>query len=159
MTMGAFLLCGQFYKEEKIMKELENIKYVIFGFNDQETGNKLRLFFKKHTDKDVDFNNIKHYENGFKLLLFTVPLDTFNTVGITGACCAPNSVKRINGSIDSFISWYEKEYLPSIAKVRRGPMITVVLSNGLTVRIPLKNARETVRQMEENIKYNKKKKK
>ena len=111
MTMGAFLLYGQFYKEEKIMKELENIKYVIFGFKDQETGNKLRLFFKKHTGRDVDFNSIKHYENGFKLLLFGVPLDTFDTVGITGACCAPSSVKRINGNIDELISWYEDDYL------------------------------------------------
>ena len=46
-----------------------------------------------------------------------------------------------------------------INKVNKEPMITVVLSNGLTVRIPLKNARETVRQMEENIKHNRKKKK
>ena len=140
------------------MKELENIKYAIFGFKDQETGNKLRLFFKRHTGKDVDFNNIKHYEDGFKLLLFSVPLDTFSTIGITAANCSPSYVKKIHTSVDTFISWYEKEYLPSIAKVRRGPMITVVLSNGLTVRIPLKNARETVRQMEENIKHNRKKK-
>lgn len=80
----------------------------IFGFKDRVTGNKLRAFFKKHTGKDVNFNNIKHYTDGFKLLLFSIPLKTVTTIGITSAHYCP---ARKFGNLQDFIDWYEKEYL------------------------------------------------
>ena len=42
-------------------------------------------------------------------------------------------------------------------KIEKVAMLTVVLSNGLVVRIPAENWRETIKKMEENIKFNKKK--
>ena len=44
-----------------------------------------------------------------------------------------------------------------MAEKKKEPMVTAVLSNGLVVRIPLEGYKETLRKMEENIKYNKKK--
>ena len=52
----------------------ENVKEALFGFNDKETGIKLSAFYKKHTGREVDFNAIKHDKDGFKLLLFSIPL-------------------------------------------------------------------------------------
>ncbi len=156
------------------MKEQETFKKVIFGFHEKEVGNKLRVFFKKHTGRDVDFNSIEHYKNGLKLLLFSVPLDTVDLIGISAAGCTPSYVKKIHGPVDEFISWYEDEYLPSRkettsnhqrdeintsakSNVFKVAMVTAVLSNGLSVRIPAENSSEIIRQMEENIKYNKNK--
>ena len=44
-----------------------------------------------------------------------------------------------------------------MAGKKKEPMVTAVLSNGLVVRVPAKGCKETLRKMEENIKYNKKK--
>ena len=88
----------------------EHITHAIFGFKDKETGEKLRQFFKKHTGKDCDFNGIQHYKNGFKLLLFSIPLNTIQQVGITAAGCAPSYIKRFTG-LDDFVTWYERDYL------------------------------------------------
>ena len=80
----------------------------IFGFIDKETGEKLSKFFKKHTGKDVDFNQVQHYKNGFKLLLFSIPLDKFETIGIT----ATNGYPAAKFSkLEDFINWYENNYL------------------------------------------------
>ena len=82
--------------------------YVIFGYADEETGNKLNKFFYKHTNKDINFNKIQHYQSGFKLLLFSIPLNTIETVGITAANFSPF---RKFGSLEEFADWYEQEYL------------------------------------------------
>ena len=94
---------------------MKRIKYTgaIFGFKSEETGNELRIFFKKHTGKDVDFNKIQHYKNGFKLLLFSIPLNTIQQVGITAAGCAPEAIKRFSG-LKEFVDWYENCYLHKI---------------------------------------------
>ena len=89
---------------------VSNFTKAIFGFADTETGNKLREFYKKHTGIDIDFNNIKHYKNGFKLLVLDLPLGKFSIIGICAAGCAPHYVKRFNKGIDDFIFWYEKVY-------------------------------------------------
>ena len=91
------------------MPTRNKITKAIFGFKDEETGEQLRLFFKKHTGRDIDFNNIKHYKNGFKLLLFSIPLDTIDIIGITAAGCAPSYVKRFSG-LNDFIKWYENDF-------------------------------------------------
>ena len=90
-------------KEEDIRN-----KYVIFGYSDEETANKLSKFFYKHTGKDVDFNNISHYKSGLRLLLFSIPLKTIQQVGITAACYSPFKKFR---SLDEFVNWYEQIYL------------------------------------------------
>ena len=95
------------------IEDTTNYTKVIFGFADLETGNKLREFCKKHTGIDIDFNNIKHYKNGFKLLAFDLPLGKFTTIGVTAAAYSPHDVKRISGSINDFIYWYEHDYLGS----------------------------------------------
>ena len=120
-TMGAFLLCGtlkqagkqagKHVKEEISMQAKTEITKAIFGFKDKETGEQLRAFFKKHTGRDVDFNSIKHYTDGFKLLVFSIPLNTVDIIGITAAGCAPHYVKRFCGLKD-FIEWYENIYNP-----------------------------------------------
>ena len=85
------------------------IDKAIFGFKDNETGEKLRVFYKKHTGKDVDFNKIQHYNNGFKLLLFSIPLGSITQIGITAARCTSKDVKKFS-SLDEFINWYENLY-------------------------------------------------
>ena len=90
---------------------VSNFTKVIFGFADVETGNKLRKFYKKHTGLDIDFISIRHYKNGFKLLVFDLPLGKFSIIGISAAACAPYYVKRFNKGIDDFIYWYESNYL------------------------------------------------
>jgi hypothetical protein len=92
----------------------ERITYAIFGFMDKETGEKLRQFFKKHTGKDLDFNEIQHYKNGFKLLLFSIPRNTNEQVGITAADCAPSNVKRFS-NLNEFIRWYEGLYSKGVS--------------------------------------------
>ncbi len=94
---------------------MKRIKYkgAIFGFKSEEIGNELRIFFKKHTGKDIDFNKMQHYKNGFKLLLFSIPLNTIQQVGITAAGCAPETIKRFSG-LKEFIDWYENCYLHKI---------------------------------------------
>ena len=94
------------------MKEYELIKFAIFGFKDKATGDTLREFFKKHTGRDVDFNNIEHYNDGFKLLKLSIPLESIGTVGITEANYRPTpTYKKFHCSVDDFIDWYENEYL------------------------------------------------
>ena len=93
------------------IEDTANYKKVIFGFADLETGNKLREFYKKHTGIDIDFNNIKHYKNGFKLLVFDLPLGKFSVIGITAALCAPSNVLKFHDSIVELISWYENKYI------------------------------------------------
>ena len=88
------------------MNETKIINKAIFGFNDEETGNQLRTFFKKHTGKDIDFNSIKHYRSGFKLLLFSIPLNTIEEIGITAAGAVPYSFKKFH-CLKDFIDWYE----------------------------------------------------
>ena len=84
---------------------------VIFGFADRYTGNKLKEFYLKHTGREVDFNSIQHYRDGFKLLVFDLPLGKFIQVGITAASCAPKDVLRFGGSVNELIYWYEHDYL------------------------------------------------
>ena len=126
--MGAFLLYGcvclyalnniclsrhkQALRRRKMRRE--RFTHAIFGFKDKETGEKLRQFFKKHTGKDIDFNQIQHYKDGFKLLLFSIPLNTIERVGITAAGCAPSSIKRFSG-LNEFIGWYEGVYLKEVS--------------------------------------------
>lgn len=86
------------------------ITKAIFGFMDEETGKKLREFYQKHTGVSIKFNNIQHYQNGFKLLVFDLPLGKISTIGITAAVCHPNYVKTFH-SLNEFISWYENVYL------------------------------------------------
>lgn len=161
-------------------------KYLIFGFNEEITCIKLRSFYKKHAGKDVDFNDIRHYPNGFKLLCFTLPICSYRKISITEAIRrSGQEYIKFHDSIDKLIEWYENEYINStsnavswkeIEKVStiptkepsplkskekhtsREPMITTVLSNGLVVRVPMENADETIRKMEENIKHSKKQK-
>ena len=85
------------------------IKEALFGFKDEKTGNKLRAFYKKHTGKDVDFNAIKHYKSGFKLLVFAIPLGGYTTLGIT--CANGYDAKKFIGPVEDFINWYENDYL------------------------------------------------
>ena len=89
------------------------ISKAIFGFTKEETGERLREFFKKHTGQDVDFNKIQHYKSGHKLLLFSIPLDTIELIGMTVAGCHPKDVKCFNG-LDEFIDWYENVFLNRI---------------------------------------------
>ncbi len=89
---------------------VSNFTKAIFGFADIETGNKLREFYKKHTGIDCDFNSIRHYNNGFKLLVFDLPLGKFSIIGICAACCTPHYVKKFHKGIDDFILWYESNY-------------------------------------------------
>ena len=91
------------------MPTQNKISKAIFGFNDEETGEQLRIFFKKHTGRDVDFNKIKHYKDGFKLLLFSIPLNTIDIIGITAAGCTPSYVKKFSG-LNDFIEWYENVF-------------------------------------------------
>ena len=111
--MGAFFFfMDAFYKEEKRMKKYECIKHAIFGFKDEETGEKLREFFKRHTGKDVDFNGIKHYQNGLKLLRLSIPLNSIGLISITEAAHrGSKDYIRFTSSIDTVINWYENEYL------------------------------------------------
>ena len=83
--------------------------YVIFAFRGEETGRKLSDFYFKHTGKRVDFNAIRHYKNGVKLLRFSIPLGHFETwpISCTGFNCGPRS-------IDEFVEWYEERYLKSV---------------------------------------------
>ena len=85
------------------------INKAIFGFKDNETGEKLRLFYKKHTGKDVNFNKINHYNNGFKLLLFSIPFGSITQIGIAAAGYTSKDVKKFS-SLDEFINWYENLY-------------------------------------------------
>ena len=87
----------------------ENVNKALFGFKDRKAGDKLRAFFKKHTGRDVDFNGIKHYTSGFKLLLFSIPLGSVSTLGIT--CANGYPAAKFTGPVQEFIDWYEKEYL------------------------------------------------
>ena len=87
----------------------ENVNKVLFGFEDKKTGDKLRVFFKKHTGRDVDFNSIKQYKSGFKLLLFSIPLETVTTLGIT--CANGYPARKFTGPVQEFVDWYEEEYL------------------------------------------------
>lgn len=103
---------GIIENKKQINEELRFTK-VIFGFQDEETGKKLSAFYKKHTGIDCDFNKIKHYSSGFKLLAFDLPLGKFMTVGITAAGCSPYNVLRFSRGIDNFIYWYEHDYLES----------------------------------------------
>ena len=86
----------------------EDIKEVIFGYKDNETANKLREFYLKHTGRDIDFNNIKQYKDGFKLIKFSIPLKDISEISITEA--SHYKAKKFS-SLDEFIKWYEKEYL------------------------------------------------
>jgi len=92
------------------MKNKNEITKAIFGFKDEEIGIRLSNFYEKHTGKYVDFNKIEHYKNGLKLLLFSIPLDTIEQIGITAAGCSPSYVKRFS-KLDDFIDWYENDYL------------------------------------------------
>ncbi len=87
----------------------ENVKEALFGFNDKETGIKLSAFYKKHTGREVDFNAIKHDKDGFKLLLFSIPLGRISTLDINEANGYP--AKKFSGPVQEFMDWYEKEYL------------------------------------------------
>lgn len=87
----------------------ENVSRALFGFKDRKTGDKLRDFFKKHTGRDIDFNGIKHYTDGFKLLLFSIPLGSVSTLGIT--CANGYPARKFTGPVQEFIDWYEREYL------------------------------------------------
>ena len=58
---------------------------VVFGYGDKETAEKLRAFYKKHTDKDVDFNAMRNPKSGFALLVFNIPLSKFEEINITTA--------------------------------------------------------------------------
>ena len=91
--------------------ENQKPKYVIFGFKDKVTGKKLREFFKKYTGKDVVFNDIKHYSDGFKLLCFALPLCYFREVSITEAIYRSGpEYRKFHESIDKLIEWYEDNY-------------------------------------------------
>lgn len=87
----------------------ENVTKALVGFKDRESGDKLRIFFKKHTGRNVDFNGIKHYTDGFKMLLFSIPLESVTTLGIT--CTNGYPAAKFTGPVLEFIDWYEKEYL------------------------------------------------
>lgn len=89
------------------------IDKAIYGFKDETIGERLHLFYKRHTGVDVDFNKIQHYNNGLKVLLFSIPLGSITQIGITAAGCAPKNVKRFS-SLDDFINWYENKYLPNL---------------------------------------------
>ncbi len=92
---------------------MKKTKYVIFGFKDKVTGEKLREFYKKHTGKDVNFNGIKQYPDGFKLLCFTVPLYSFREISITEAVHRSSlAYKKFHDSIDKLIKWYEEGLFP-----------------------------------------------
>ena len=92
------------------MPQQSKITNAIFGFEDRVIGDRLRAFYKKHTGKDIDFNGIRHYKDGFKLLCFSIPLGgSLTTVGITAAIYAPSYVKKFQ-SLDDFINWYESSY-------------------------------------------------
>lgn len=179
--------------------------HAIFGFGDTETGERLRAFFLKHTGKDIDFNNIKHYRSGFTLLLFTLPLNEVQQIGITAASHAPSSYKRFD-NLNDFIAWYENspfvkrltvEQIMRISTIQfadpkveserlfvkqfdvlginiearfdpfpflryceafKAPakdeiMVTTVLYNGVTVRVPFKDSRKILLIMNTNIFY------
>ncbi len=97
------------------MERLGDIRFAIFGFNDIETGNKLRNFFYRHTGRDIDFNGIKQYPNGLRLLCFSIPLGTVYPISIVEAINHSSKIyKEFHESVDVFISWYENEYLTYI---------------------------------------------
>ena len=90
------------------MNNINKVKYVICGFANFTTGEKLNEFFLKHAGKMVDFNSIKPNINEYRLLCFSIPLKSVNLINIT---CA-SRIPAINFSnIDEFITWYENEYL------------------------------------------------
>lgn len=91
------------------MERYRKIERAIFAFHSKETGEKLRKFYKKHTRKDIDFNSIKHYKNGTKILVFSIPLGHVNPIGASAAAMCP-AIKFHRG-VEEFISWYEDEYL------------------------------------------------
>ena len=88
---------------------MKEISRAICGYADKESANKLSRFFKKHTGKNIDFNNIHQYKNGFRLLLFSIPLDTFSQIGISAANMCNSGVIKFH-SLDDFVNWYEMEY-------------------------------------------------
>ena len=87
------------------------IDKAIVGFMPGESGEKLKDFYKKHTGIEINFNGIEHYKNGFKLLLFSIPLGSVTQIGITTAGCAPRNVLRCS-SVNEFINWYECVHIP-----------------------------------------------
>ena len=95
--------------------EKQKTSKAIFGFADKETGEQLKDFFEKHTGRVVDFNGIQHYKSGFKLLLFSVPLNTVDIIGITAAGCVPSWVKKFN-KLNDFVDWYENIFLNKSVK-------------------------------------------
>lgn len=96
---GIRIICGKNESNER----------AIFGFSDEEEGIKLSEFYMKHTGKYLDFNAIKHYESGFKLLLFKLPLGEVSIIDI----CSANIVdaQKFHGPVEEFITWYEEVYL------------------------------------------------
>ena len=100
------------------MSAENKITGVLFGFQDEKTGNRLSEFFNKYTGKDIDFNKIHHYQNGFRLMLFSVPLDTFIQTGITAAQFASSDIKKFL-FLDDFIRWYEESYLQRIREIEK----------------------------------------
>ena len=79
------------------------------GFKNTESGDKLRKFYLEQTGKDVDFNSIKQYEGGFKLLWFSIPLRDMSTIGITQVQYRIDCHKF--SGVDEFIRWYNNTYL------------------------------------------------
>ena len=100
----------------RLFKKKRPITKAIFGFSNEETGIKLSEFYKKHTGEYLDFNAIRHYESGFKLLVFDLPLGEVTKIDI----CSANLVhaKKFHGSVEEFMSWYEKDYLKGIKEVK-----------------------------------------
>ena len=125
-------------KETK--KELaKSYNTVIFGFADRYTGNKLKEFYLKHTGREVDFNSIQHYRDGFKLLVFDLPIGKFMQVGITAASCASKDVLRFHGNINELIYWYEHDYLglpeDQNEKTEEIMSVTICTKEGLLITI------------------------
>ena len=84
---------------------------VVFGYGDKETADKLRVFYNKHTGKDVDFDAMRNPKSGFRLLAFHIPLGEFEVINITTAAATPSSARKF-ASLQEFIDWYENQYLP-----------------------------------------------
>ena len=124
-------------KKETKTELAKTYNIVIFGFADLYTGNKLKEFYLRHTGREVDFNKIKHYRNGFKLLAFDLPLGKFMQVGITAASCAPKDVLKFHGNINDLIYWYEHDYLGlPVRKTEEEIMsVTICTKEGLLITI------------------------
>ena len=90
----------------------EKLKCVLFGYCTKPTADKLRKFFKKHTGKDIDFYSYLNERTRFRLMLFSIPLQSVCPISVIESQSMHLPVyKQIHESVEYFIDWYENDYL------------------------------------------------